>query len=62
MLKYPQMMYYPVPPADDSLLTDQAIMDEEPGTSLLEKKDSGHTPEVPEGDTAVRSDQSESEP
>ena len=50
----------PVPPADDSFLIDQAIMDEEPGTSPLERKDSGPTPEVPEGNVAVRSDQPES--
>ena len=50
----------PVPPVDDSLLIHQTIMDEEPGTSPLEKKDSEPTPEVPEGNVAVRSDQPES--
>ena len=33
---------------------------EEPGTSPLERKGSGPTPEVPEGNVAVRSDQPES--
>ena len=44
----------PVPPADDSLRIDQAIIDEEPGTSPLEKKDNGPTPEVPEGNVAAQ--------
>ena len=50
----------PVPPADDSLLIDQAIMDEEPGTSPVEKKDNGPTSEVPEGNVAAGSEQPES--
>ena len=50
----------PVPPTDDSLLIDQAIMDEGHGISQLEKTDSEPTPQVPEGNVAVGSEQSES--